>query len=215
MTVLTLDSVTKSYRGRTIVDAVDAQFELGRSYAIVGPNGSGKSVLLRLMCRLIAPDRGTVTIDPRFLPGGRAAPVDFGIIIDGPAYIAHRTGRDNLTYLAGIRRLIGPEQAEEWMERVGLDPSSRERVRNYSQGMKQRLAIAQALMEDQKVLLLDEPFNALDKKATASVRTLLRERVESGCCLVFTSHYRGDVDELADEVLALEDRRLVSETPTA
>lgn len=150
-----------------------------------------------------------MSIDPAFLPAGGATPVDFGIIIDGPAYIAHRNGLDNLTYLAGIRKLIGPEQAREWMGRPGLDPSSRERVRNYSQGMKQRLAIAQALMEDQRMLLLDEPFNALDKAGVWQVRAVLRERVDAGCALVFTSHRRGDVDELADEVLQLEDRRLV------
>lgn len=159
---------------------------------------------MRVMCRLLEPTTGEVTIESRFLPHGRRTPLDFGIVIDGPALMNHHSGWENLSYLASIRSLIGDSEIAQWMDRLGLDPGSREPVRHYSQGMKQRLALAQAMMENQRVLLLDEPFNALDRQGVTDVKELLRDWLEDGVTIVFTSHIDGDVSDLADAVSVVE-----------
>lgn len=196
---------------RHVLEHVDLTIERGGSYALVGANGSGKSVLLRLLCGLLRPSGGTVSFGEDFLLPGRQAPINFGIIIDGPATMPHLTGLQNLQFLARIRDRIGEEEIVTWMRRLGLDPASTTRVRHYSQGMKQRLALAQAMMEDQEVLLLDEPFNALDRQGVREVKAVLAERQAEGGTLVFTSHIDGDVSDLAQAVYAVEGGTVVQD----
>lgn len=197
MDVITMTDVGLRLGRREVLRDVGLRVGQGESHALVGTNGSGKSVLLRLMCRLLEPSSGKVDIAPQFMPEGRRTPVDFGIVIDGPAVMPYRSGIDNLRYLAGIRDRIGEEEIAQWMVRLGLDPASTQPVRQYSQGMKQRLALAQAMMEGQMVLLLDEPFNALDRDGVREFKDLLSRRLKEGATLVFTSHIDADVSELA------------------
>nr|WP_300148676.1 ABC transporter ATP-binding protein [Propionicimonas sp.] len=189
---------------------VELEVSEGECIAVLGPNGSGKSVLLRLMCRLLAPDRGEVSIADRYQAPGKTFPQEFGIIIDRPGFQSLRTGYENLRDLAGIRRLIGREQIVEAMELVGLDPGLRQRVGQYSLGMKQKLALAQAIMERQQVLLLDEPFNALDAQSVTRVHTLLRDLRDQGRTIVFCSHNGADVAALASRKVTIDQRRLVA-----
>lgn len=210
--MISVESVSKRLRGVEIISEVNATFEAGRAYAIVGPNGAGKSVLLRLMCRLMKPTSGSVTYAPSIAPPGTTYPQSTGIVIDAPAYVPTLSGMANLRELARIRGLIDDGEISRWMRQLGLDPSLPTPVRNYSLGMKQKLALAQALMEKPSVLLLDEPLNALDESSALNVKGLLREHVDTGGLLVFTSHERRDVDELADVILRLDAGRLVRET---
>ncbi|MFT4123230.1 MAG: ABC transporter ATP-binding protein [Microbacteriaceae bacterium] len=208
MPVIVVDEVRKSFRGVRVLDGASVTVERGRCYAVVGPNGSGKSVLLRLMCRLLAPDSGSVTIAEEHLSADRRFPEDFGVIIDGPGYLPFATGFENLRRLASIRDAIGRDEILAAMAEVGLDAGLRQRVRNYSLGMRQKLGIAQAIMEHQRVLILDEPFNGLDRSSAERVRALLRRHRDEGRTIVFTSHDERDVDALATDVVELDAGRL-------
>lgn len=191
-----------------LFDNATLTVEQGQTYALTGPNGSGKSVLLKIICGFITPDSGQIWVDPRYLSARRTFPDQFGIAIDGPAYLPGRTGLDNLLELARIRRRIGPREARATMLRIGLDPDVKQKVRNYSLGMKQKLSLSQALMEDPEVLLLDEPFNALDADSVHRVKAVLREEQERGKTIVFTSHSDEDVNELSNHIYKIHNLRL-------
>ncbi|MFT4229795.1 MAG: ABC transporter ATP-binding protein [Microbacterium sp.] len=221
MNVITAEAVAKSFRGRPLYTDATFTIPAGTITGVAGPNGSGKSVLFRLLCGFDRPDRGTITIEPRYLSARRTFPERFGVLIDRPGYIGGATGLENLLALARIRRVIDEEKVTQTMSRLGLDPSLTQKVRHYSLGMKQKLALAQAIMEDPEVLLLDEPFNALDEDSVAVVKDLIRDFHAAGGTLVFTSHNPADIPELATRVLTIGDGRVTSEerpeprTPTA
>lgn len=200
MTIASLRGVAKSFRGSNLFTGVDFDLEPGQIQALQGPNGSGKSVLLKILCGFVRPDAGQVRIDPAYLSPRATFPQEFGVIIDRPGYAAGATGYANLERLAEIRGVIGRPEIVAAMQRVGLDPDARQKVRNYSLGMKQRLALAQSFMEGQKVLVLDEPFNALDASGVDEVRALLTGFRDEGRTILFTSHNQEDVDLLADTV---------------
>lgn len=171
---------------------------------VQGPNGSGKSVLFKLIVGFLKPDSGRVVVSPKLKSAGEDFPSKIGIIIDRPGFIGGLTGFDNLRRLASIRGLIGDHQIEEALHRVGLAPNLRQSVRHYSLGMKQKLALAQAFMEGQPLLLLDEPFNGLDKTSVRDIRALLHELHEEGRTIVMTSHNQEDIDELCTSVYELD-----------
>lgn len=203
MSVIQLENVTKSFKGNTLFENVSATFEPGKIYGIVGHNGSGKSVLFKLICGFTVPDSGHVSIDPRFLSKNRTFPEGFGVIIDRPGYLPNKSGLDNLRDLAKIRGIIGDTEIKAAMESVGLPPGTKQAVRNYSLGMKQKLALAQAIMEEPQVLMLDEPFNALDVDSVTLIRNLLLSYCAEGRTIIFTSHNREDMDLLADNVFRI------------
>lgn len=201
-------NVSKTFRGIEVLRDVTVTFESGLAYGIVGPNGAGKSVLFRLLCGFTLPTSGEVKIHSDYRPRGTEFPRSFGILIDGPGYVGHWSGLKNLLSLARIRKLVDETAVRDSMSRLGLDPDSKTPVARYSMGMKQKLALAQATMEGQQVLVLDEPFNALD---AASVETLtgilVRHRLNGGT-LIFASHRSDDIDKLADHTYRINDGRL-------
>lgn len=200
MTVVELCDVDKGFRRTPLLEGVNLAVEEGTATAIVGPNGSGKSVLLKLMCRFLDPDRGEVVIDPRYMSASAAYPQEFGVLINGPGYLPHRTGWENLVSLAAIRKQATDDDIRNAMEAVGLSPDLRQRAGLYSMGMKQKLGLAQAIMEGQPMLVLDEPFNALDDDSVEQVMAVLRRHVDAGGTLVFTSHDKDHVEQLATDV---------------
>lgn len=209
MPIVELSDVSKSYGSNLLFQGVNLSIEHGRIYGLRGPNGSGKSVLFRLLTGFVLPDSGTVAIDPRYRDPRNTFPQEFGIVIDRPGYIAGRTGLDNLLSLAQIRGIIGESQVREAMQSFGLDPESRTKVGRYSLGMKQKLSLAQATMERQRVLILDEPFNALDRSSSGALRERLDAHREDGGTVVLTSHNDQDLDVLADEVHEIDGGSLV------
>lgn len=211
MNVISITDVTKSFHGRALYSKASATFPERRVTALVGPNGSGKSVLFRMICGFLQPDSGEVWIDPRFLPKGRDYPAQFGIIIDRPGFVPHLTGYGNLELLARIRKVISRGEIEASLRRFGLDPELRQQVKHYSLGMRQKLALAQAFMESPEVVLLDEPFNALDEDSVSVVRAVIRDFQAAGGTVVFTSHNPEDVAALADGVIRLNEGKLVQE----
>lgn len=211
-TIIDVRDVSLTLGDRTLYDNASLLIGAGEIAALTGANGSGKSVLLKMMCGFVSPDSGSVWIDPAFMSPRRTFPDRFGIMIDGPAYLPGRTGLQNLTELARIRRRISTTEIRATMERVGLDPDLTQNVRHYSLGMKQKLSLAQALMEEPSVLLLDEPFNALDRASVKRVTQILREEHQRGTTILFTSHHRHDVTSLTNTVHRLKGRKITTTT---
>lgn len=203
---ITANHIAKRYRDVDLFHDVTFTIEPGRTYGLVGPNGSGKTVLLKLLAGLALPDHGTVTIDPTYLSRDRSYPDRFGVTLNAPAYLGGISGRRNLLQLAAIRNRITRDQVDDTLRQVGLDPNLKQKVRNYSLGMKQKLALAQALMENPDVLLLDEPFNALDKTSTAAVHALLEREQQHGTTIVFTSHDHRDIEALSHRILEIDNQ---------
>ena len=206
--VIVIDKLTKSFKGKTVLEDVNMRLQEGGIYGIVGDNGSGKTVLLKLICGFMKPDSGTVTVNGKVIGKDADFPENTGIIIEAPGFLPNYSGMKNLEYLASIRGKIGKEQIESAMKTVGLDPSSKLRVGKYSLGMKQRLGIAQAIMEDQQLLILDEPMNALDKDAVEEMRRLFRSFKASGKTMLIVSHNEGDISTLCDEVYEFDGAKI-------
>jgi ABC-2 type transport system ATP-binding protein len=210
MVVVELSGVSKSFRGHDVLSGVDLTIDSGRSYGLVGPNGSGKSLLLQIMCGLVRPDLGSVKIDPQYLSGDRTFPDRFGIAINGPAYLPGLSAMDNLLRLAAIRRRADKVELAETLTSLGLDPLSKQKVRNFSLGMRQKLSLAQAFIESPEVLLLDEPFNALDTESVANVSGLLKQKLLAGVTIVMTSHHSSEIDSVCDMTLRIENRSVAA-----
>nr|WP_089153389.1 ATP-binding cassette domain-containing protein [Paenibacillus rubinfantis] len=208
MSIIQLDKIDKSFRGNLLFEQASASFESGRIYGIIGHNGAGKSVLFKMICGFIKPDRGLIHIDPKYRAKRSSFPRNFGVIIDRPGYIPGRSGFDNLKKLADIQRIITDKEITDVMQRVGLDPESKQKVKHYSLGMKQKLALAQAIMENQEVLLLDEPFNGLDQASVSNIRDMMLEYKKVGKTILLTSHNKEDIDLLSDHVYQINQRKL-------
>ena len=206
--VIRVMDVSKSFGEETVLHHISYDFKEGRIYGIVGNNGSGKTVLLKLICGFMKPDSGTVTVNGKVIGKDADFPENTGIIIEAPGFLPNYSGMKNLEYLASIRGNIGKEQIESAMKSVGLDPSSKLRVGKYSLGMKQRLGIAQAIMEDQQLLILDEPMNALDKDAVEEMRKLFLSFKASGKTMLIVSHYEGDISTLCVDVYEFDCARI-------
>lgn len=215
MSVVQLKGVEKSYHGRALFTGVDLDVQPGSAVGIQGENGSGKSVLLKILTRFTSPDAGSVEIDEKYLSRDRVFAEGFGVMIDRPGYIPNQTGFENLQSLASIRKTISAEKVRDTMLLVGLDPDLPQKAKHYSLGMKQRLGLAQAIMEDQPVLILDEPLNALDEEMATTMRMLLRRLVDEGRTLVMTSHQREDIEFICDHVYRIRQSRLIADEKTS
>lgn len=200
-------NISKAFKGVPVFHEATITLPQGKIIGIQGPNGSGKSVLFKMLCGFIRPDAGEIYVNPQYKAGNEEFPSRVGIIIDRPGYLGGLTGLQNLKALARIKGVAQEADILAAMERVGLEPTLRTRVRNYSLGMKQKLAIAQAFMEDQQLLLLDEPFNGLDDTSTISIRNLMVELNHQGRTIVLTSHNQEDIDLLCHHVWRLNRQR--------
>ncbi len=200
MNLIELRNVSKSFKGLSLFENLSVSFEKGKIYGIVGHNGSGKSVLFKMMCGFVFPDQGSIFVNGEELGKNKRFPENFGIILDKPGYLGDKTGFENLKYLAAIQNKISDEKIKETLEKVGLSHTITQKVKNYSVGMKQKLAIAQAIMEDQDVLLLDEPFNGLDVDSVENIRNLLKNLNKEGKSIFLTSHNNEDIDVLCKHV---------------
>lgn len=198
--IISIENLSKSFKGKTVLENVNMHLEKGKIYGVVGDNGSGKTVLLKLICGFLKPDTGKVTVNGKVIGKDRDFPEDTGIIIEAPGFLPNYSGMKNLEYLASIRGKAGKTKIREAMRTVGLDPESKLKVGKYSLGMKQRLGIAQAIMENQSLLILDEPMNALDKTAVGEMRELFLSFKQQGKTLLIISHNDDDISALCDEV---------------
>lgn len=196
--------VTKKFGQELVLKEENLTLEQGRVYGIVGNNGSGKTVLMKCICGFLIPTTGLIRVFGSSIGQDVDFPESLGVIIETPGFLTNLTGRKNLEILAGMRRKIGPAEVQQVLEKVGLDPALKKPVANYSLGMRQRLGIAQAIMEDPKLLILDEPFNGLDKHGVGEIRKLLLELKEEGKTILLASHNEEDIRILCDEVYEMD-----------
>lgn len=203
-----LEKVNKKYGSQTVLCDVSAHFEPGKIYGIIGRNGSGKTVLLKCIAGFIQDYSGRITIDGT---DRKKIPIDsllIGAIIETPGFVRGYSGFQNLKFLANVRHRIQNDAIRAAMESVGLDPKSRKHVNKYSMGMRQRLGIAQALMENPPLFLLDEPMNGLDNQGVREIRELFKQLRTRGNTLLMASHNPLDIEELCDKVYEMDQGRL-------
>ena len=206
--VIRVENVTKKFGDVTALERINISFEAGKIYGIIGRNGSGKTVLFKTMIGYLKPTGGRVVVGEKEIGKDIDFADNMGIIIENPGFISRYNGYKNLEYLAAIRKLIGKEQIRESMERVGLDPDSKKKVGKYSLGMRQRLGIAQAIMENPDILILDEPMNGLDNQGVDDVRNILLKLKEEGKTIILASHNKEDIEILCDEVHEMDHGKL-------
>lgn len=206
--VIKIENLTKKFGDVTALENVNLSMERGKIYGVVGRNGSGKTVLFKLIAGYLRPTAGRVIVSGKEIGKDTDFAENIGIIIENPGFLKGYTGFKNLAYLASIRNVIGKEEIRASMEKVGLDPDSRKKVGKYSLGMKQRLGIAQAIMEDPGILILDEPMNSLDKQGVEEVRGILKELRDEGKTIMLASHNKEDIEVLCDEVYEMDRGRL-------
>lgn len=209
--IINLEKITKSYKRRMIINKFSYTFESGKVYGFQGANGSGKTVLFKMLLGFLKPDSGTVTIDGKKLFKEIEFPPDTGFIIEYPAFLNHYSGKANLKLLASVKNQIGEQEINKTLEQVGLGAASNTKVKHYSLGMKQRLGIAQAYMENPSLIILDEPTNALDKKGIADLVRLIKNWKEEGKCVLLTSHLETFLREVSDHLFIFEDSEIEEE----
>ena len=202
--VIRVEGVYKRFGTDTVLKDVSRSFERGRIHGIVGNNGSGKTVLMKCICGFLIPDGGSITVNGERVGVDVDFPRDMGLIIETPGFLPNMTGVKNLEILASLNKKIGLEEIAAAIRRVGLDPLMKKPVGKYSLGMRQRLGIAQAIMEDPALLILDEPLNGLDKHGVREMRQLIKGLKEQGKTILLASHNQGDIDELCDTVCEMD-----------
>lgn len=197
-------NLSKDFGQDRVLKCVNRDFESGKIHGIVGNNGSGKTVLMKCICGFLLPTEGTVIVSGRRVGKDVDFPPDLGVIIETPGFLPGVTGVKNLEILASLNKKIGLSEIADAIRRVGLDPHMKKPVGKYSLGMRQRLGIAQAIMEDPSLLILDEPLNGLDKHGVAEMRKLIKGLSAEGKTILLASHNQGDIDELCDTVCEMD-----------
>ena len=208
MSRVVLDHLCKSIKKKEVLRDISYSFEEGKIYGLYGRNGSGKTMLLRAVCGLIFPTSGTIDIDGKRLHQEISVPPSVGVIIENTELLPQYDALTNLKILAKIKKIVSEEEIKETIRMVGLDPESRQKVKAYSLGMRQKLAIAQAIFEKAELLLLDEPTNALDENSVINIRELFLKLREKGTTIIIASHNKEDLSVLADETLYINQGKL-------
>lgn len=206
--MIKIQGVTKHYGKEIVLNNVTVNFESGHIYGLVGPNGCGKTTLMRCICGFTRPTQGYVEVDGKVVGKDIDFPARTGIILETPSFLPHYSGFGNLVILAGISHGIDRKGIETVMKDLCLDPKSRKPVKKYSLGMRQRLGIAQAIMEGAEILILDEPFNGLDKNGIEDIHHLLQRLKAEGRTIILASHSAADIGQACDRVYDMADGKL-------
>lgn len=205
--MIELVNVNKTLGSKKVLDNINYCFEYGRVYGLCGHNGSGKTMLLRMISGLIVPDKGgKVIIDGKVLHSDISFPPSIGIVIENMQLLPQYNAFDNLKLLADIKKTATDSDITESLNRVGLN--SELKVKKYSLGMKQRLNIAQAIFEKPKIILLDEPTNALDSDGVDLIYKIIREEKERGAVVLVATHHKEDLENVCDTILSVSEGRL-------
>ena len=199
-----LVDLCKTFGQDEVLKHVTRNFEAGKIHGVVGNNGSGKTVMFKCICGFLQPTSGKVFVQGKQIGKDVDFPEDLGLIIETPGFLPQLSGLRNLEILASLKKKIGLKEVAAVIRRVGLDPLSTKPVGKYSLGMRQRLGIAQAIMEDPSLLILDEPMNGLDKNGVAEMRELFRSLATDGRTILLASHNIQDIDALCDTVCEMD-----------
>ncbi len=206
--MIVVDHVFLTLKKTPILNDINVNFERGNIHGLIGRNGSGKTMLMKCICGFVNPTQGQITVDGKRIGKDCDFPDNTGIIIEMPGFIPYYSGYKNLVQLANLRKKATADDIQNAMQAVGLDPLLKRHVRKYSLGMRQRLGLAQAIMEDPDLLVLDEPMNGLDKDGVADMRRYLLALKERGKTILLASHSAEDIDVLCDTVCEMDKGRL-------
>lgn len=202
--MIKVNNLSLKIKTTDILKNINLEFEKGKIHGLIGRNGSGKTMLMKCICGFIKPTEGTVHVAEKQIGKDCDFPENVGIIIETPGFIPYYSGYKNLKLLADLNRKIDGEKIKETMNQVGLDPNLKRHVKKYSLGMRQRLGLAQAIMEDPDLLILDEPMNGLDKDGVADMRKYLLNLKEQGKTILIASHSAEDIEILCDTVCEMD-----------
>lgn len=205
---IVIQNLTKTIKGTAVLDHISLQMENGTVYGLQGKNGSGKTMLMRAICGLILCEEGSIEIDGKVMGKEISFPESIGVLIENPAFLSNYTGFQNLQLLASIRRTAGEQQIRQALEDVGLNPNDKRKYRKYSLGMKQRLGIACAIMENPAIVVLDEPFNALDASGVEMIKRVILRLKESGTLVILACHDLEDLEFLSDKIFVMNGGKL-------
>lgn len=208
MAYIEIDHVTKKFGEDTALHDINITMERGKAYGISGNNGSGKTVLMKCICGFLPVTTGKIRVGGKVIGTEVDFPESIGVIIEMPGFLTNLTGMRNLEILAGLKGRITRHEVREAIKGAGLDPDLKKAVSKYSLGMRQRLGIAQAIMEDPEFLILDEPFNGLDKHGVADIRALILGLKERGKTILLASHNSEDIRILCDKVFEMDGGRI-------
>lgn len=208
MTQIKIENVSKRIKGNTVLDSITMEMRSGKIYGLQGVNGSGKTMLMRVIIGLIRPTEGRVTIDGKVLGKSVDFPESIGFLLENPTFLGRYSGFDNLKMLAGIKNRISSERIRESLELVGLNPEDPKKYKKYSLGMKQRLGIAAAIMEEPDIVIFDEPTNALDEKGVELVKVIVAKQRERGALVIISCHDIHILQEISDEIVKLEEGKV-------
>lgn len=209
-TAIEVKDVNKKFGDTTVLSNISLSLEKGKIHGLIGRNGSGKTMLLKCICGFVPPTSGTITVNGQRIGKDCDVPDSVGIIIEAPGFLPNYDGYTNLKFLAMIKNRISKEHIIEVIKQVGLDPKSKKHVGKYSLGMRQRLGLAQALMENPDILILDEPMNGLDNQGVDDIRKLLLGLREQGKTIVIASHGKEDIEILCDTVHELDHGQVIN-----
>lgn len=202
--MIIIEKVYKKFKGSTVLKNVSISFEKGKIHGLIGRNGSGKTMLMKCICGFVPVSSGKITVEEMIVGKDIDIPKNLGIIIETPGFLPNYGAYKNLKFLADISGRADKQQIIESIKSVGLDPNSKKHVGKYSLGMRQRLGLAQAIMEDPDLLILDEPMNGLDKDGVADMREYLLNLKEQGKTILIASHSAEDIEILCDTVCEMD-----------
>lgn len=206
--MIEVNNVYLTLQKNEILKDISVSFERGKIHGLIGRNGSGKTMLMKCICGFVKPTAGKITVSGKHIGKDCDFPDNTGIIIETPGFIPYYSGYKNLKLLADLRGRITKNNIRKTMEQVGLNPDLKRHVRKYSLGMRQRLGLAQAIMENPDLLILDEPMNGLDKDGVADMRQYLLDLKEQGKTILIASHSAEDIDILCDTVCEMDKGKL-------
>ena len=206
--MITVSNLNLTLQKNEILKDISVEFERGKIHGLIGRNGSGKTMLMKCICGFVKPTSGEITVDGRRIGKDCDFPKNTGIIIETPGFIPYYSGFKNLKLLADLNKKISRDDIRKTMEQVGLDPDLKRHVRKYPLGMRQRLGLAQAIMENPDLLILDEPMNGLDKDGVADMRKYLLDLKAHGKTILIASHSAEDIDILCDTVCEMDKGKL-------
>ncbi|MGL4731117.1 MAG: ATP-binding cassette domain-containing protein [Clostridium sp.] len=207
---LTVENLSKEIKNVTVLNNINLKLNKGNIYGFRGKNGSGKTMLFRALCGLIKPTEGKVIINGQVLGDDISFPESVGVIIEYPGFLPNLSGYENLKLISEINNKVGEKEIKEIISAVGLDPEDKKKFKKYSLGMKQRLGIAQALMENPELIILDEPTNALDSDAVLSIKDLLIKMKNNNKLILIASHDKEELELLSDEIFYIENGSIVN-----
>lgn len=203
-----IKNVSKNFKDINVLNNVNLSFEDGKIYGFIGTNGSGKTVLLKMICAFYEPTSGEILFDDKNIIKNQEFPPSTRALIEKPTFLPDLSGRDNLKLLASIQNKIGDYEIDKVLDAVGLKDAADKIYHKYSLGMKQKLGIAQVLMEDPKIMIFDEPFNGLDDGSSKNIRKILLKEKKKGKIILIATHIKADVDELCDVVYKVDNGKI-------